>query len=92
MKQIQKSFGKLISVSAFLIFLYEKLTSSISTMLCRLYCGKDCMKKVNDIVGDSSCHFNVDMYLSASFILLFILGMVISILADREKKHEKIYS
>lgn len=92
MKQIKKNFGKFISISAFLMFLYEKLTSSISIMLCRLYCGKDCMKKVNDIVGDSSCHFNLDMYLSASFILLFILGMVISILADREKKYEKVFS
>jgi len=90
MKQIQKSFGKLISISAFLMFIYEKLTSSISTMLYRLYCGKD--KKFNDIVGDPSCHFNLDMYLSATFILLFILGMVLAILADREKKYEKVFS
>jgi len=92
MKQIQKKFGKLISISAFLMFIYEKLTSSISTMLCSLYCGKDCIKKSNDIVGDPSCHFNLDMYMSASFILLFILGMVISILADCEKKYERVFS
>jgi hypothetical protein len=87
MKETKKTFGMLIIIVAFLIFLYEKLTGSISTMLGHLYCGENYMKKVNGIIGDPSCGFNIDMYLSASLILLFIVGIGLFISSDPKKEN-----
>lgn len=92
MEQTKNFFGRSIIIVIFLMFFYEKFTSNISTTIGHLYCGKDYMKKVNGIAGDPSCGFKIDMYLSATLVLLLILGIVLSISSNHQKKDKKEFS
>ena len=79
MKQTKKIFGMLFILVALLMLIYEKLTTSIRTMLVHLYCGAGYMKKVDGIIADPSCSFNINMYLNALFTLILIVGVILLI-------------
>ena len=73
-----------ISLIALLAWTVDKMTQSLSTALGKLLCGESYMKPVDVTVGDHSCGFNTDMYLSLLLAILFLLGLVLYVLSKKQ--------
>lgn len=76
MKQIHKL---LLILGIF--FLTQRLFwgNVLESAIGRLKCGDRYLKSVDGIAGDVSCGFNIDMFLSALGIFLFLVGAVLSL-------------
>ena len=71
----RKGSSLLLAGSAFLVWLVDRLTGSISGFLGKMYCGADYLEPVDGIVGDPSCGFNADLYFTL-FLFIIILASV----------------
>ncbi len=67
-----------------LVWLIDRLTYAISTMLGKIICGNQYMQSVDGIAGDSSCGFNTDMHLTYSLFTVLIMGIVFYISSHKE--------
>jgi len=75
----QKMIGKILIISSVLLWILERLTNIISTLLGKLICGESYMNPVNGEVGDLSCGFNTDMHLSFTLVIFLIIGLILYI-------------
>jgi len=81
---IMKNTGLLIIILSILVFTVDRMTQFVSTFLGKLICGDRYLQAVNGVVGDASCGFNMDMYLSACLLGLFIIGLVLVIISRND--------
>ena len=86
----QKMIGKILIISSILLWMFERLTNSISTLLGKLICGESYMNPVNGEISDLSCGFNTDMHLSFTLVILLIIGLISYILASRQIIAEQV--
>ena len=71
-------------VLSILVFAVDRLTQSISTFFGKLICGERYLQAVNGVVGDASCGFNMDMYLSICLLGVFIVGLILVIISRND--------
>ncbi len=60
-----------------LIFTIERLTQSISTLLGKFICGDRYLQPVNGVVGDMSCGYNIDIYLTSMLLGIIVNGVML---------------
>ena len=80
----KKTVGSFFILFSLLVWLIDRLTHAISTMLGKIMCDDRYMKPVDGIAGDSSCGFNIDMHLAYSLFSILILGIVLYISSTKE--------
>lgn len=67
-----------------LLWLTDRLTHTISTMLGEIICGDRYMQTVDGMIGDPCCAFNIDMHFSYLLSTVLILGIVFYISSRKE--------
>jgi len=82
-KRLFRTFAIMILISSMTFLFVENMTGVPSRLLCEELCGKSYLPSLEPRVIDQSCGFYADMYLSFSLVLLFVFGMVITILLGR---------
>ena len=87
----QGRVGIVTIFTALFAWTVERTTQVISTAPGKLFCGDRYMKPVDGIVGDPSCGFNTDMYLSLSLAIIFVLGLVLYILSKKQAASEQTH-
>ena len=86
MKAKQKrTTGLILMTVAFFIWIVDRFSHIVSTALGQMICGDTYMKAVDGVVGDCSCGFNTDMYLTAVLFVLMLLGFVLYLYFKSEK-------
>ena len=76
-------------ISSMTLLFFENMTGVPSRLLCEEVCGKSYLLPLEPKIVDTSCSFRTDMYLSFSLVLLFVFGMVITILLGRRSVVEQ---
>jgi hypothetical protein len=56
------------------IFLIDRFTHSISSLLVRLIYGDQYLKPLDGVLGDRSCGFNAVMYLVVFLLVALVAG------------------
>lgn len=74
---MKKNIGKLAIALSLLVWLIDRLTYDISTMLGKIIYGNLYTYPIVDMSGDQSYKFNIDMYLSYSLFTVFLLGTLL---------------
>ena len=75
---MRKTAGIAISLLSVLFWFIETASGHLlSDQIGESLCKEDYLQPVNGFVGDLSCGFNSDMYMSSILILLFLLGMLL---------------
>jgi len=81
---MKKTFGLLLSLFSLIFWFLETASGYlISDTIGKKVCQENYLQPVNGFVGDPSCGFNSDMYMSSFLIMLFLFGMLM-IFADRK--------
>ena len=80
----KKTVGSFFILFSLLVWLIDRLTHAISTMLGKIVYGDHYMHIVDGNMGDPSCKFNIDMYVAYSLFSILILGIVLYISSRRE--------
>ncbi len=70
-----KNINILISIFSFSLWLIDRTTGYISDFIGKIFCQDRYMKAVDGHVGEYSCGFNADMYLSIILLVLFCIGI-----------------
>ncbi len=86
----KRTVGIFFIVLSLLVWLTDRLTQVISTLLGKIICGDCYMQAVNGMIGDPSCGFNIDMHFTFSLIVVFIFGILLYISSARETMQGKI--
>jgi hypothetical protein len=73
----KKSIGLTLIIASVMVWLIDRITQFFSTLIGEIYCGDRYMKPVEGIVGDFSCGFNADIYLTVSLFALFLIGILL---------------
>jgi len=85
MKAKQKrTTGLILMTVAFFIWIVDRFSHIVSTALGQMICGDTYMKAVDGVVGDCSCGFNMDMYLTAILFALMLIGVILYLFSKRE--------
>jgi len=74
---VKKNIGKLAIILSLLVWLIDRLTHAISTILGKIIYGDLYTYPVVGITGDPSFKFNIDMYLAYSLFTVFLLGILL---------------
>lgn len=77
MNSKMKLIGKVIVICSIVGFAVERFSQVLSALLAKVICGDRYMQPINGGIGDLSCGFNTDMYLTASLVLSLIIGLVL---------------
>ena len=72
---ILKNINLVISILSFSLWAIDRSTGYISDFIGKIFCQDRYMKAVDGHVGECSCGFNTDMYLSITLLLLFCIGI-----------------
>ena len=88
-KKLLRTFAIMMIISSITFLLFENMTGVPSRLLCEELCGKNYLPPLEPKIVDTSCSFQTDMYLSFSLVLLFVIGMVITILLGRRSVIEQ---
>ncbi len=72
---ILKNVNIQISILSFSIWLIDRTTGYISDFIGRIFCQDTYMQAVDGYVGECSCGFNTDIYLSIILLTLFCIGI-----------------
>ena len=72
-----KIFAKVLMLTSLLLWILERVTCILSDLLGRWLYGNQYLQPVEGQMGDMSPGFNMDMYLSLAFLVLFVLGVVL---------------
>ena len=83
--EYKRRVGLTLTVVALLVWIVDRFSSVVSTTLGKMICGEHYMCAVNGVVGDRSCGFNTDMYLSVILLVLMVLGLFF-LFSSRRKK------
>jgi len=75
--------GILLIATSLALYMVERLSHALSNLLGKSICGETYMQPVDGIIGDTSCGFNMDMYLSTGLIISFVLGILLFIASVR---------
>ncbi len=81
-----KNIGITLIFASIMVWVIDRFTQVISSIISEIYCGDRYMKPVDGIVGDLSCGFNADMYLAAFLIIMFLVGLLLLIFAKRRNQ------
>jgi hypothetical protein len=85
MKAKQKrTTGLILMTVAFFIWIVDRFSHIVSTTMGQMICGDTYMKAVDGVVGDCSCGFNTDMYLTAILFALMLIGVILYLFSKRE--------
>ncbi len=80
--------GFLLIVVSPVLFFVDRGTHLLSDTLGRFFCGKNYLRPVDGAIGDGSCGFNADMYLTSGLALLGLLGILLAFLSSQKNgKH-----
>ncbi len=81
----RKSTGSVLLVLSMGTFILDRLTGTVSDALGRMVCNGRYLKPVRGMVGDMSCGFNADMYLSVFLLVLFVAGGLLVIASGKKE-------
>lgn len=81
---MKKKIGAILVFGLLSVWLIDRFFLPISTFLGKRYCGDRYMQAVDGVVGDVSCGFNADMYLTVLLCLMLIVGAVLFIRAKSD--------
>ena len=73
----KRKTGIFLIVSSLFIWVIERTPMTVSNFLGKLYCGDQYMKPVDNIIGDMSCGFNADMYLTIFLFIVILIGIAL---------------
>lgn len=88
-RKLLRTFAIMMIISSMTFLLFENMTGVPSRLLCEELCGKSYLPLLEPKIVDTSCSFRTDMYLSFSLVLLFVFGMVTTILLGRRSVVEQ---
>ena len=74
---MRRTTGALLAICALLAWLTGRFTHAISDGLGKAVCGDRYLQAVNGTVGDASCGFNADLYLTVFLMLALVAGAVL---------------
>ncbi len=80
----KRTTGIFFILLSLLVWLTDRLTHSISTILGKIICGGRYKQTADGMIGDASCGFNINMHLSYSLFSVLILGIVFYISSHKE--------
>ena len=67
--------GFIIIFIALFLWVVDRASYAFSDFIGKLFCASSYLQPVNGKVGDVSCGFNVDMYLTVILFGMFLLGV-----------------
>jgi len=79
-----RKIGLIIMLLSFFIWIVDRFSNMISTSLGKMICGESYMKAVDGTVGDCSCGFNMDMYLTAVLLIWMLFGVVLYLFSKKK--------
>ena len=82
----RSTYGIVLSLLSLSLWIVDRTTYAITHFLGEYFCDDRYLQAVDGVVGDISCGFNIDMYLSFSLLLLFILGILLYISSKKLRK------
>ncbi len=71
--------GILLISTSLALFLIERLSQSFSRLLGKVICGESYMQPANGVIGDASCGFNMDMYMTVGLSAAAVTGVILVI-------------
>ena len=75
---MRKTLGLLLSLFSLLFWFIETASGRLlSDKIGERVCQENYLQPVNGFVGDLTCGFNSDMYLSSGLIILFMFGLLL---------------
>ena len=86
----KRTTGIFFILLSLLVWLTDRLTHSISTILGKIICGGRYKQTADGMIVDPSCGFNIDMHFTFSLIVVFIFGILLYISSVRETMQVKI--
>ena len=84
---MKKNIGKLAITLSLLVWLIDRMTQTISTLLGKIIYGDHYMHTENGMLGDLS--FNIDMYLAYSLFTVFLFGILLYYSSIKESAQVK---
>ena len=72
-----------ITLSLF-VWMLDRMTQDISTMLGKVICGEHYTHVINGMMGDTSCKFHIEMHLAYTLFTVLVLGIVLYISSRKE--------
>jgi hypothetical protein len=76
--------GILLTATSLALYMVERLSHVLSNLLGKNICSDAYMRPVDGVIGDASCGFNMDRYLSTGLIISFVLGVLLFIASTRK--------
>ena len=80
----KRTTGVFFILLSLLVWLTDRSTHHISTMLGKIICGDHYIHTADGKIGDSSCGFNIDMHFAYSLFTVLILGIALYV-SSRKK-------
>ncbi len=80
----KKTIGILLIILSVVTWLIEHLSLLLSISLGQLYCGEHYAQEVGGIISDSSCGFNMDIYLNVFLILISLIAILLIFKKDKQ--------
>ena len=71
----KRTIGSFFILLSLLVWLVDRLTNTVSTLLGKIIYGNHYMHTENGMLGDLS--FNIDMYLAYSLFTLLLFGILL---------------
>ncbi len=90
-KSYQSMIAKWLIALSILTWIFERLTTVPSAIIGKLICGDSYMQAVDGKVGDMSCGFNTDMYLSFSLVIFLVLGVILTVSSKKQATWEETH-
>jgi drug/metabolite transporter superfamily protein YnfA len=83
----KRKTGIFLIVSSIFIWVIERTSLTVSNFLGKLYCGDQYMKPIGNIIGDMSCGFNADMYLTVFLFVVILIGIALLLISKKTNKN-----
>ena len=80
----KRSAGVSFILLSMMLWLVDRVTHTISTMLGEIICRDHHMHSVDDMIGNTSCGFNTDMHLAYLLFTVLTVGIVLYISSHKE--------
>jgi len=76
--------GIILIAASLALFMVERLSQALSSLLGKKLCGDRYLQAVDGVVGDASCGFNMDMYLTTGLEISLSIGVILLIVSVRK--------
>ncbi len=80
----KRSTGVSFILLSMMLWLVDRLTHNISTMLGELICRDHHIHTADGMMGNASCGLNIDMHLAYLLFTVLIVGIVLYISSHKE--------